>query len=170
MNVRTNLPDWNDDEGLLALVDEYWANQHRPTINWRELYQSGSAADHPHYKSTFRDIELNAIDAAKAGNFRPLVVLRKQGCKLSFEAEDLINWRLLGLPREKEGRGSDQRSKRENSPTFRAAQSVPIIMDILQQHFSGRRPYKVRAQELAAMQWGVQVDTLVNFMKKGRHI
>jgi hypothetical protein len=153
----TNLPDWNDDEGLLALVDAHWIDQrqHRPD-NWRELY-------HHH-------LELEAIDAAKAGNFRPLALLRKGMHKLSVEAEDLITWRLLGLPREKEGRGSDQRSKREKSPTFRAAQSVPVIMDILQQHFTGRRPYKVRAQELAAKQWGVQVDTLINFMAKGRHI
>ena len=96
--------------------------------------------------------------------------MRKSGYTLPPEAENLIDYRLLGLPRDKEGRGSDQRSKREKSPTFRAAQSVPIIMDILQQHFSGRRPYKARAQELAAKQWGVQVDTLINFMKKGRHI
>ena len=43
MNVRTNLPDWNDDEGLLTLVDAHWVEQQRQQHqqrpdNWRELY------------------------------------------------------------------------------------------------------------------------------------
>ena len=128
------------------------------------------------YDDIYRSIESKAIGAARAGNFRPLVEMRqlqeRRGRKLSSEAEELIDRRLLGDRRVMKGRGVAKRSRaeRERSPTFLASEDVPIIMDILRRHFTGRRPYKVRAQELAAKQWGIQVDRLINFMAKGRHL
>jgi hypothetical protein len=151
------LPDWNDDDGLMELVGIELEKLPRPPVRDETVEQ------------WCREVELNAIEVAKAGNFRPLVTVRgwrKYGYELSAEAEALIDQRLLGKRRVKEGRG---RVQRRETPTFCAARDVPLIQGILKRHFTGRRPYMVRAQELAAKQWGVEVDTLINFMKKGRH-
>jgi hypothetical protein len=166
-----NLPDWNDDDGLLALVEEEFTElQWLDSLDLRRPPQTRRA-------DIDRANERRAIGEAKAGNFRQLVYVRRWRLQnglaigLSAEAEELINRKLLGERRVKKGRGVSKRSsaEREASSTFCAAQDVPFIMDVLRKHFSGRRPYKVRAQELAARQWDVQVETLINFMNKGRH-
>jgi hypothetical protein len=173
-------PKWNDDEAMLALVDDWFLEL--------EMLDALDDAERIQPDITFADvyswIERDAVDAAKAGNFRPLVDMRRgqnplvrkiqdeMGAKLSAEAEDLIDRRLVGERRVKEGRGVAKRSiaEREGSETFCAAQEVPAIEGILRHHFSGRRAYKLRAKELAAMRNGIQTDTLLNFMRKKREM
>jgi hypothetical protein len=78
------LPDWNDDDGLMELVGIELEKLPRPPVRDETVEQ------------WCREVELNAIEVAKAGNFRPLVTVRgwrKYGYALSAAAAPLIDQR-----------------------------------------------------------------------------
>jgi hypothetical protein len=122
-------------------------------------------------------IEHDAVMAAEAGNFIPLgdLVERKNPLFGDFKSVDwdlkpatkaLIAQRLRGehkVPRGKPRQTADQR--RANNPIHDAAAEVPLILNILRQHFPGRRGYRDRAIDIAAHRIGLKRDRLAKHME-----
>jgi hypothetical protein len=176
--MKLPLPEWWDDTAALAaFVAPQMPQQPRDWLfmPWHKW--------HPPFTGLPEPREREAIAAARQGNFKLLAELLdptkptkpKQPLpshrpeRLSAEAEVLIAAKLRGehkVPRQRPTQTEAQR--RAYNPAYAAADEVPIIQEILLRHFPGRRGYKRRAIEIAALRAGVDSDGVREHLRPKR--
>ncbi len=165
------LPDWNDDD---ALAD--WVGPLMPEPPRDYLFRPWPVLrDAPMQGKSREEMEREAIAAAQQGNFKLLGwlmdppnqdLLSHRPPRLSQEAEALIAARLQGTFKARRGKPKQTVARRRvDNPIHAAADEVPVIQNILRQHYPRQRGVRDRAIGIAALRAGIEHERLAHHLR-----
>jgi hypothetical protein len=160
-----------DDEAIVTVVAEELDEEERQfyLLRWDT---------HPGVRLSDikRQRQQDAVNRARAGDWRLLADLVRRGIPLNSEAGNLVAARLLGKIKKKGTRGPPKKpieERRLASPSIGADEEYELIWPILREHFPEERigAIKARALQIAAQRAGIKdVKTLENYRKSKRRV
>jgi hypothetical protein len=158
-------PRFNDDKGLLALVEDEFLKQEMEAalleypddMTWSDIAPSAE------------EIERKAVEEARRENFKLMADLVRAGRRLNAEARELIADYLRG--KRKRGRPPMTKDERRvRTPVHGAADEIQWIAAILREHYPDQRKIRDRAIDIAALRVRINRNTLANYLKSKRRI